>query len=129
MRRYGKEGMELHDPLAVFFAMQHAGRTDTSKLAPGWEVTRRDFVIEQRGEVTSGMCVVDRRKGPANEKGRSKAELQAETDSAGQQDPAPVQVDEPEQAQLEHLTGINVVTGTPGSAALVNAMLSGIWGV
>ena len=129
MHRYGKEAMELHDPLSVYFAMCHPPTRDGKiTLQNGWEVKRRDFVVERQGDVTTGMCVVDRRKGNTGEKGKSKADLQAQADQAGNDDAAPVQVDDPKESELEHLTGVNVIVKTPGSDNLVDAMLSRIWG-
>jgi hypothetical protein len=50
------DAMEMHDPLAVWYAIEHAtGPNDQ------WTTTPRDFGVERSGEITRGMCVVDRR--------------------------------------------------------------------
>ena len=58
MTRYGKDGMELHDPLAVWFALEwaaaQAGQAQNgqdgrvlSELPSGWAVEKREFVVER----------------------------------------------------------------------------------
>ncbi|QRV90034.1 CCR4-Not complex component, Not1 [Ceratobasidium sp. AG-Ba] len=48
---------------SVWVALVHAEIPRSAALLPGWEVAKRDFVIECVGEYTRGMCVVDRRGG------------------------------------------------------------------
>ncbi|WVF72631.1 hypothetical protein IAT40_007449 [Kwoniella sp. CBS 6097] len=57
------DSMEMHDPVAVWYALAHAEkkRADTLESAEGWQLTQREFKIERTGELTRGMCVVDRR--------------------------------------------------------------------
>lgn len=44
MESFGKDGMELHDPTAVWFAMENKiGKT----LADGWKTQKREFVVER----------------------------------------------------------------------------------
>lgn len=44
MESFGKDGMELHDPTAVWFAMENKpGR----RLAEGWKTQKREFVVER----------------------------------------------------------------------------------
>lgn len=86
------------------------------------------------------MCVVDRRNnkkaGHGSKFGKSMAELRAEEEklgtskTAGGEQPARIQVDEREEKDKmeEDEKGVNVVVGTPGSEALVERMLSDIWG-
>lgn len=78
------------------------------------------------------MCVVDRRNnkkaGHGSKFGKSMAELRAEEDEQGASQPAPVQVDNPVQAEIQEEKGVNVVVRTPGSEALVERMLKDIWG-
>ena len=78
------------------------------------------------------MCVVDRRNnkkaGHGSKFGKSMAEIKAEEESTSFLEPAPVQVDAPCQAALKEQKGVNVVVKTPGSEALVERMLTDIWG-
>ncbi|WVQ82058.1 hypothetical protein IAT38_004186 [Cryptococcus sp. DSM 104549] len=55
------DSMEMHDPVAVWYAIAHASGKRGSPPAAGWELRQRDFQIERVGEFTRGMCVVDRR--------------------------------------------------------------------
>ena len=50
------DAMEMHDPLAVWYAI-----ATSHGEAQGWQMQSRDFAIERVGELTRGMCVVDRR--------------------------------------------------------------------
>lgn len=92
---------------------------------------RETFSNIREGEYTRGMCVVDRRNnkkaGHGSKFGKSMAELENDEESH-QQEAAPIQVDKPSQADLNEEKGINVVTQTPGSEALVERMLKDIWG-
>ena len=54
------DAMEMHDPVAVWWALAQASRP-VLDLAEGWELQPREFKIERVGELTRGMCVVDRR--------------------------------------------------------------------
>lgn len=58
MARYGKDGMELHDPLAVWFALEwaaaQAGQAQngqdgqgSSKMPSAWAIEKREFVVER----------------------------------------------------------------------------------
>lgn len=76
------------------------------------------------------MCVVDRRGGaPASERGKSRAELQEQMDKQASAQPANVQVDSPEQAELEQSQGVNVIVKTPGVDELARVLFKQIWGV
>lgn len=90
------------------------------------------FFGNRQGEFTRGMCVVDRRNnkkaGHGSKFGKSMAELKEEEESSSKQNPAPVQVDQPGQAELKEEKGVNVVIQTPGSDTLVEKMLRDIWG-
>lgn len=88
MLSFGKDAMELHDPVAVWFVIENPpGKESTGQspvLKPGWRTTRRQFQVERwvswshliwgrialispffmgnrTGEFTRGMLVVDRR--------------------------------------------------------------------
>lgn len=38
--------MELHDPLAIWFAIEHA-ENEEGDLRQGWEIEVRDFTVER----------------------------------------------------------------------------------
>jgi hypothetical protein len=68
--RFGHpDAMEMHDPVAVWYAIEHAAHHDKHgkhgarlpTVVDGWSTKDRDFAVERRGEVTRGMCVIDRR--------------------------------------------------------------------
>ena len=70
------DAMEMHDPVAVWFALSHAGLPPLV-LAEKWQLRPRDFKVERIGEYTRGMCVVDRRgTGEANEDRSKSSRLQ-----------------------------------------------------
>ncbi|KAG8744635.1 hypothetical protein FRC11_013347, partial [Ceratobasidium sp. 423] len=58
-----EDAFAMHDPLAVWAGLVHAGSPRNALLLEGWGTERRDFVIECGGQYTKGMCVVDRRGG------------------------------------------------------------------
>ena len=51
MLSFGNDGMELHDPVAVWFAIENPpGRESTGQspvLKQGWRTTRRQFQVER----------------------------------------------------------------------------------
>lgn len=53
------DAMEMHDPMVVWYAIGLAGTDGNS--SNGFETTRRFFAVERVGELTRGLCVVDRR--------------------------------------------------------------------
>ena len=69
--------MEMHDPMAVWYVIatvgtdprvrvggSAAGGQETGKdtgWPEGWEGVKRVFAVERKGELSRGMCVVDRR--------------------------------------------------------------------
>ncbi|WVW85819.1 hypothetical protein I302_107857 [Kwoniella bestiolae CBS 10118] len=70
-----EDSMEMHDPVAVWYALAHAMQKRNSPPLDGWKLTQRDFKIERIGELTRGMCVIDRRgTGESNNTDRSKDE-------------------------------------------------------
>ena len=54
------DAFEMHDPLAAYFSLMHAG-VGTGELLDGWITEKRSFMVERVGEHTKGMLVVDRR--------------------------------------------------------------------
>ncbi|KAH9892548.1 nucleoside hydrolase [Cubamyces lactineus] len=140
---FGKDAMELHDIAAVWCAIENPPVKDEHEdalptLQHGWKATKRNT-----GELTRGMCVVDRRDDQgAYAPGANRAEVQAELERhhfqhAGAYEstavPAPVEVESPPiiegQLSVSHKGGVPCVTQTPGSAALVKMLLERVWGV
>jgi inosine-uridine nucleoside N-ribohydrolase len=60
------DAMEMHDPVAVWYAIAHAHLPD-GQQEEGWKVKARQFKVERNGELTRGMCVIDRRGGGDSE--------------------------------------------------------------
>jgi inosine-uridine nucleoside N-ribohydrolase len=59
MKSFGlPDEMEMHDPVAVWYAI-HNGPHQVE--GNGWRTVPRVFSVERTGELTRGMCVVDRR--------------------------------------------------------------------
>lgn len=164
MCAYGKDAMELHDIAAVWAAIAYP--PGLKGFAPGWTVRRRLFqmeryampyaamhsrgILNQRtrihriGELTRGMCVVDRRDDQgAYAPGVNRARVQAELKSrmaAGSSGvfgslesvavPARVEVeDEPSHQCGDEHEGVPVIEGTPGVEALLQIMMKRIWHV
>ena len=164
MRGFGKDAMELHDVAAVWAAVLNppvkddADETEDLGLAPGWTVAWRKFEMEwsvishlfigwhsddsclyvnSTGELTRGMCVVDRRddKG-AYAPGANRAAVQAALERQNlkhgpfESTALPAQVAVEENAEVKTKTGgVPTVIGTPGSEALVNIIMERVWGV
>jgi inosine-uridine nucleoside N-ribohydrolase len=55
------DAMEMHDPVAVWYAIAHGGSARLSQTVEKWGLRQRVFKVERVGELTRGMCVVDRR--------------------------------------------------------------------
>lgn len=122
MKAFGlPDGMEMHDPLAIWYAISNPPRRDLnggSGREGGWKTQKRVFKVERLGEFTRGMCVVDRR-GTGDEsflrtKG-SNANGGPELNGSGNGPAQPT--DAP-----------NVVIQTPGKEALEEMLLSRVFG-
>ncbi|TFY67928.1 hypothetical protein EVJ58_g1321 [Rhodofomes roseus] len=146
MVSYGKDAMELHDIVAVWCAIANPPvEVETAgtlpKLEPGWKASQRKFQIERIGEITRGMCVVDRREDPgAYAPGANRAEIQAELEKhhlhhSGPFEstalPAQVEVERASDALPRNLTagGVACVFETPGPEVLLKLLLERVWGV
>ncbi|KZT26825.1 nucleoside hydrolase [Neolentinus lepideus HHB14362 ss-1] len=145
MRSFGKDAMELHDPVAVWCAIANPPVADEIKgqvpqLHPEWVAVQRKFQVECKGEYTRGMLVVDRRDDQsAYAPGENRAHVQAELERLhvahgvfeSSAFPAQVEIEDPDKAQTDNLGGesVAVLTHTPGPATLVRLLLSRIWGV
>jgi len=135
MLSFGKDAMELHDPVAVWFAIENPPGKESAGQAPvlkdGWRVTRRQFQVERTGEVTRGMLVVDRRDdvgayAPGDNRSHVQQKLDRLNVSHGPFEsaavPAPVFVGKPD-------IGVFTVVETPGPSACLELLLQRIWGV
>ncbi|KAI8993054.1 nucleoside hydrolase [Trametes punicea] len=147
MRDFGKDAMELHDIAAVWCAIENPPMKDEHEhalptLQHGWKATKRKFDIERVGELTRGMCVVDRRDDQgAYAPGANRAQVQAELERhhfqhAGAYEstalPAPVEVESCPAIKEQDPSvrgGVPCITQTPGSAALVKLLLERVWDV
>ncbi|KAI9437595.1 nucleoside hydrolase [Lactarius indigo] len=141
MRALGLDGMELHDIAAVWAAITHP--PGFKGAAPGWTVRRRRFEMERTGELTRGMCVVDRRDDNARTPAANYAHVQEALQSrmeAGSTDtdnfgsvivPVPVDVeDEPSlRRKKDEPDGVPVVEGTPGPETLLQFILKRVWNI
>ena len=161
MRAYGKDAMELHDIAAVWAAIAYPPGLEGS--VPGWTIRRRLFQMERYavsyvlarnnestdrihriGELTRGMCVVDRRDdqgayAPGMNRARVQAELKSHMAAAspgvfGSLEsvavPARVEVeDEPSRQCKDEKEGVPMIEATPGAEALLQIMIKRIWHV
>ena len=120
------DAMEMHDPVAVWYAIAHAGRS-TLNSASNWAIRRREFKVERRGEYTRGMCVVDRR-GTNEESGDRTQDKRLQQKVVPSLSPKDESVDRMGKAvdQPEKLPF--VVESTPGSAALRKMLLQRVFG-
>ena len=120
------DAMEMHDPVAIWYAIANAGRSPLDP-APKWVLQPREFKIERKGEYTRGMCVVDRRGTNEQNEDRTKNQrLQGKT--VANLPPKDESVDRMgktvEKAQKLPL----VVVGTPGSDQLRRYLLKRVFG-
>lgn len=61
-KKFGNpDAMEMHDPVAIWYAIAQAGNRSNRVAPPGWTTVAREFAVERDGQLTRGMCVVDRR--------------------------------------------------------------------
>lgn len=120
------DAMEMHDPLAVWYAVANAARPN-GDLAPGWAVVPREFTIERNGERTRGMCVVDRRgTGEGTEIRTENQELQnlSAADEHAVKDKGKQAIQDNEKKSLPFM-----IAKTPGADKLGELLLQRVWGV
>ncbi|KAI0344690.1 nucleoside hydrolase [Trametopsis cervina] len=145
MLSFGKDAMELHDIVAVWYALENPPSPTSSginSLTDGWKAVMRHFQVERVGEITRGMLVVDRRDDEgAYDPGANRAAVQAVLEkntfhSAGILEstavPAQVEVETAPSVSSEadrHGLGVPVVVKTPGPAALLKILSERVWGV
>jgi inosine-uridine nucleoside N-ribohydrolase len=136
------DAMEMHDPVAVWYAITHAhlpadqyNDNDDSTLGEGdlgiqkgWVVKPRQFKIERTGELTRGMCVIDRRGGEGSEgSGETRTEDKELADNhipdaaaKRDRDGSEIKVSKKE---------AKIITATPGSEVLRKVLLKRVFGV
>lgn len=120
------DSMEMHDPLAMWYAVENAARP-AGDLAPGWGVAPREFTIERNGERTRGMCVVDRRgTGEGTEIRTENQELQ-NLSAADEKTVTAKGKDAIQDKQDKHLP--LMISETPGEDVLGRLLLDRVWGV
>lgn len=120
------DAMEMHDPVAVWYAIAHAHLPRGSEgRAEGWGVRKRQFKIERTGELTRGMCVIDRRGGGDGslEAGETRTKNQDLQDNhvpnKRDRDGSEIKVEKSEP---------DIIVTTPGSAELRKLLLSRVFG-
>ncbi|KAL1696264.1 Inosine/uridine-preferring nucleoside hydrolase domain-containing protein [Schizophyllum commune] len=137
MLQFGKDAMELHDIVAVWCAIANPPQPEGQmpELSPGWAATGRAFDIERYGELTRGMCVVDRRADDgAYEIGANRADVHAKKEQTEVETmdshhvPALVETEEKYPAD-DHRPKILCITETPGPRALLELLLKRVWGI
>ncbi|WWD18918.1 hypothetical protein CI109_103374 [Kwoniella shandongensis] len=132
------DAMEMHDPVAVWYAIANATspktkKGDTPTLSQGWELKQRDFIIERIGEYTRGMCVVDRRGTGETGVDRSKDEkiknhgldTKSKSESLPEKDETTGRMGE----KIEKAKQLPwVITKTPGPEELRRVLLGRVFG-
>ncbi|WWC63154.1 uncharacterized protein I303_105754 [Kwoniella dejecticola CBS 10117] len=123
-----EDSMEMHDPVAVWFALAHASQKRNSPPLEeeGWVLKARDFKIERIGELTRGMCVVDRRGTGETNVDRSKDEkLKTLGLGVGKKDESTGRMGE----KIEKAIQLPwVITQTPGIEVLRKVLLGRVFG-
>ncbi|WVO15915.1 hypothetical protein L204_103580 [Cryptococcus depauperatus] len=124
------DAMEMHDPVAVWFAIAHASTRRLSPPAPGWTLTPQEFQIERNGEFTRGMCVVDRRGTGETGVDRSKND-KILSQGLTNDDSLPSKNEEVDRMDEQLPTNKPlplVITQTPGVSELRRLLLSRVFG-
>jgi inosine-uridine nucleoside N-ribohydrolase len=134
------DAMEMHDPLATWYAIAHAS-LPLGQTADGWAVEQREFKVERTGEYTRGMCVVDRRGTGCEGEDRTKSDrlkngLKADAERAQREERERIekaareekQRKEKEQADKEKKNLPWVIVETPGSEALRRMVMGRVFG-
>jgi inosine-uridine nucleoside N-ribohydrolase len=114
--------MEMHDPVAVWYAIAHAD-VPADKNADEWVIKPRQFKVERTGELTRGMCVVDRRGGEGA--GGTRTE---DKELADNHIPGEAKRDR-DGSEIKHSKKeAKIITSTPGSEALRKLLLKRVFG-
>ncbi|EIN11701.1 nucleoside hydrolase [Punctularia strigosozonata HHB-11173 SS5] len=143
MLEFGKDAIELHDPVAVWCAIENPPVENETvggipQLQEGWRATERKFEVERFGEITRGMLVVDRREDAgAYAPGVNRAQAQAELEHSQTINPdnfeslaVPAEVEvEADSAKQDHGRGVACVVQTPGFDTAANLLFQRVWGI
>ena len=122
------DAMEMHDPLAVWYAIAHAS-LPLGQSAKGWQIKQREFKVERMGECTRGMCVIDRRGTGCEGEDRTKSDrLKNGTEAEAERVSKAVREaslrEEKEEAENKDKRNLPwVITHTPGSEVLREMVL------
>jgi len=116
------DAMEMHDPVAVWYAIAHA-HLPAHQNEKGWTVKGRQFKVERVGELTRGMCVVDRRGGEGAGGTRTEDKELADNHIPGE---AKRDRDGSEVKQAKNEA--KIITNTPGSEVLRKLLLKRVFG-
>ncbi|WVQ74783.1 hypothetical protein IAR50_004389 [Cryptococcus sp. DSM 104548] len=123
------DSMEMHDPVAVWFAIAHASQKRGSAPAVGWRLKPREFMIERNGELTRGMIVVDRRGTGETGVDRSKDEKIKSQGLGKQELPEKDEGTGRMGETIEKTKNLPlVITHTPGTEVLREVLLSRVFG-
>ncbi|KAF9653936.1 nucleoside hydrolase [Thelephora ganbajun] len=141
MLSFGKDAMELHDPVAVWFAIENPPGKESAGQSPllkrGWRATRRQFQVERTGEFTRGMLVVDRRDDAgvyAPGDNRSHVQQGLNWLHISHRPPESVAVPAPVLMHMDDTgkksnVGVFTVVETPGPGACLDLLFRRVWGV
>jgi len=142
MLSLGKDTMELHDPVALWFVIENPPGKESADKPPvlkhGWRTTRRQFQVERTGEFTRGMLVVDRRDDVgAYAPGDNRSHVQEELDrlhiphgpfeSAAV--PVPVLMEYAGKKGGPDDIGVFTLVETPGPRVCLELLFQRIWGI
>jgi inosine-uridine nucleoside N-ribohydrolase len=123
------DAMEMHDPVAVWYAIAHA-HLPAGQNEDGWKVRARQFKVERTGELTRGMCVIDRRGGGEGNGGsrtedKDLADNHIPTAGGGSEAKRDRDGSEIKEASKNEA---KIITHTPGSEVLRKLLLKRVFG-
>ncbi|GJJ06362.1 hypothetical protein Clacol_000553 [Clathrus columnatus] len=134
MLGFGIDGMELHDPVAMWCAianpqiLEHDYNGNSGDdLKPKWNKRKRAFQVERYGEYTRGMLVVDRRMDESNYQPNENRQQVHTLHSMVAN--ASVEMTSAQEILSGAIQGVNIITETPGSEELTRMIFQRIFGV
>lgn len=126
MLGFGIDGMELHDPVAMWCAISNPLVPNQDSLQHGWGVHKRMFQVERHGEITRGMLVTDKRENESNYEPNDNRE-QVHTLQESNLSPKRYSPEIVHQMLPKTIQGVNIVTRTPGNELLVEMIMQRIF--